>query len=148
MAKIKIGKWEIEEEELERQHAEAVRRGEEALEREPLALSVRYDRRRKRIVIELNNGCTFMFPPELAQGLAGASAAALSDVRVLGPGTALAWDTLDTHFSITGLLAGRFGNDAWMAALTSRRRAAAAKANKPAAASRARRKPIQTRRTG
>jgi Protein of unknown function (DUF2442) len=85
------------------------------LEREPLALSARYDRRRKRVVIELNNGCTFMFPPELAQGLAGASAADLSDVRVLGPGTAIAWNALDTHFSVTGLLAGRFGNDAWMA---------------------------------
>jgi len=117
----KFGKWEYTEEELDRQFAEATKRGEEALKTEPRAVSVRYDRRRKRIVVELIDGCTFMFPPELAQGLAGASAEDLSDVRVMGPGFALGWDKLDAHFSIAGLMSGRFGNNAWMAQLAQRR---------------------------
>ena len=149
-----MAKWRMSDEEFERQFAEARRRGEEELEREPLALSVRYDRRRRRVVIELNNGCTFMFPPVLAQGLSGASPADIADVRILGQGQALAWDKLDTHFSIKGLLAGRFGNDAWMAAikptLKSGRRAApkSVKAERPATVPRARRKSAQTRKTG
>ena len=128
MAKVKIGKWEVDEAELEREHAEAVKRGEESMRTEPRAVSARYDRRRKRIVVELIDGCTFMFPPELAQGLAGASPEDLADVRVMGPGFALGWDKLDAHFSLAGLLAGRFGNDAWMAQLAKRR---SRKASKP-----------------
>ena len=120
MAKVKFGKWEYTEEELERQFAEATKRGEEAMKREPRACSVHYDRRRKRVVVELVNGCTFMFPPELAQGLVGASAEDLADVRVMGPGFALAWDKLDVHFSVAGLMAGEFGNRAWMAELRER----------------------------
>ena len=117
----KFGKWEYTEEELERQFAEATKRGEEAMRTEPRAVSARYDRRRKRIVVELIDDCTFMFPPELAQGLAGASAEDLSDVRVMGPGFALGWDKLDVHFSVGGLMSGRFGNDKWMAQLKKRR---------------------------
>lgn len=149
-----MGKWRMGDEEFERQFAEAKKRGQEALENEPLALSVCYDRRRRRVVIELNNGCTFMFPPALAQGLSGASPTEIADVRILGVGQALAWDKLDTHFSIKGLLNGRFGNDAWMAAikpaLKSRGSAAAkpVKAKRPAGTPRARGKSAQTRRTG
>jgi hypothetical protein len=117
----------MSDEEFERQFAEATKRGEEAMKTEPRAVSARYDRRRKRIVVELIDGCTFMFPPELAQGLAGASAEELSDVRVMGPGFALGWDTLDAHFSVAGLMAGRFGNNAWMAQLAERRSRKAAK---------------------
>ncbi|HYH86560.1 MAG TPA: DUF2442 domain-containing protein [Pyrinomonadaceae bacterium] len=116
-----MAKWRMSDEEFERQFAEATKRGEEAMRTEPRAVSARYDRRRKRIVVELIDGCTFMFPPELAQGLAGASAEDLSDVRVMGPGFALGWDKLDTHFSVAGLMSGRFGNDAWMAQLAERR---------------------------
>jgi hypothetical protein len=117
----KFGKWEYTEEELERQFAEATKRGEECMNRDLRAEAVYYDRRRKRIVVELIDDCTFMFPPELAEGLAGASAEDLSDVRVMGSGFALGWDKLDVHFSVAGLMSGRFGNDRWMAQLRKRR---------------------------
>jgi Protein of unknown function (DUF2442) len=121
MAKVKLGKWEVDEAELDREHAEAVKRGEERMRTELRAISARYDRRRKLIVVELIDDCTFMFPPELAQGLAGASAEDLSDVRVMGPGFALGWDKLDVHFSVKGLMSGRYGNNAWMAQIEKRR---------------------------
>jgi hypothetical protein len=44
MAKIKMGKWLVVEEELEWERAEATKRGQEAMAREPQAKSAYYDR--------------------------------------------------------------------------------------------------------
>jgi hypothetical protein len=120
MAKVKIGKWEFDEHELDRQHANARRRGRERMKTEPRAVSAYYDRERDRILVELVNGCAFMFPPELAQGLADAPAEDLARIRVMPGGFALGWDKLDVHFSIAGLMAGEFGNKKWMAELKRR----------------------------
>jgi hypothetical protein len=88
------------------------------------------------MVVEMMNGCTFMFPPELAQGLAGASPNLLAEVKVMPQGFALGWDTLDVHLSLAGLMSGIFGNKTWMAELgrkggsrTSEAKAAASRAN-------------------
>ena len=43
MAKVKLGKWEIAEAELEQQHLAAVQRGEEPLAAEPQAQKVTYE---------------------------------------------------------------------------------------------------------
>jgi hypothetical protein len=82
---------------------------------EPRAASARYDSRLDRIVVELTNGCTFAFPPRLAQGLDGASDEELSQVEVLGAGYGLHWEALDADFTVPGLLAGIFGTGAYMA---------------------------------
>jgi len=105
------------EKDFERQYAVATQRGEERIEREPRAIGARYDRRTRKVVIDLNNGCTLLVPPELAQGLRGASPARLAIMRVLGPGTTISWPDLDVQLSVTGLLAGVFGTRAWMAEL-------------------------------
>lgn len=105
------------EAEFAKQFAAATRRGEESLRDEPRATAVRYDRRTRKVVIELNNGCTLLVPPELAQGLSAASPAELSQAKILGPGTAVSWPDLDIQFSVAGLLAGIFGTKAWMAEL-------------------------------
>jgi len=85
---------------------------------EPRAKSARYDRRTNRIVVELRNGATFMFPAELAQGLAGASPKDLADVRITPSGEGLRWPSLDADFSLPNLLAGEFGSKVWMAKLS------------------------------
>ncbi len=107
----------MSEAEFKRQYAHATRRGEERLERVPVAVAVCYNRRTRKMVIDLDNGCTLLVPPELAQGLTDASPGELSDVRVLGPGTTIAWPQLDVQFSVTGLMMGIFGTRAWMAEL-------------------------------
>ena len=84
---------------------------------EPRAKSARYDRRTNRIVVELRNGATFMFPAELAQGLAGASPKDLAEVKVTPSGAGLRWPNLDADFSLPNLLAGEFGSKSWMAKL-------------------------------
>jgi hypothetical protein len=110
----------------------AVERGSIAQRNEPRAASARYDRRVGRVIVELTNGCTFTFPPHLAQGLESATANQLAVVEVLGAGYGLHWEALDVDLSIPGLLAGLFGTKAYMA-----RRAGQARSPAKAAAARA-----------
>lgn len=83
---------------------------------EPRVVEVRYDRGDGRMIVELTNGCTFVFPPRSLQGLETASDDEIAGVEVLGAGSGLHWDVGDTDFSIAGLLAGRFGTKAFMEA--------------------------------
>jgi len=43
-------------------------RGKSARRNEPRAAAARYDRRRRQVVVELTNGCSFMFPPASGTG--------------------------------------------------------------------------------
>ena len=112
---------------------EATERGRIAHLHEPRATSVRYNRKSKRMVVELANGCTFTFPPHLAQGLETATDDELSQVEVIGVGYGLHWEALDVDLSVPGLLTGLFGTKAHMARhagkTTSPAKAAAARVN-------------------
>jgi hypothetical protein len=110
----------------------AIERGKVAGQHEPRAKSARYDRRRGRIVLELTNGCTFAFPPRLAQGLERATDDQLAEVDILGMGYGLHWEMLDVDLSVPGLLSGIFGTRTYMA-----RRAGQARSAAKAAAARA-----------
>jgi hypothetical protein len=111
----------------------ALERGRTARQQEPRAAAARYDRRLDQVVVELTNGCTFAFPPRLAQGLEAATADQLAQVEVLGAGSGLHWEALDADLSVPGLLAGLFGTRAYMARHAGRTaspaKAAAARAN-------------------
>jgi hypothetical protein len=111
----------------------AIERGKLALETEPRATAARYDRQLDRIFVDLTNGCTFTFPPRIAQGLEQATPDQLAEVEVLGLGFGLHWDAVDVDLSIPGLMAGIFGTKAYMARragqATSPAKAAAARAN-------------------
>jgi len=87
---------------------------------EPRAISAYYDSATQLVIIQLQSGATFNFPPEIAQGLAGAEAEALAAVEVTPMGDGLHWPTLDADFSVAGLLAGVFGTKRWMADLQQR----------------------------
>jgi hypothetical protein len=111
----------------------ATERGRIARETEPRAASARYDRRRRAIVVNLTNGCTFAFPPRLAPDLEKASDEQLAKVEVLGSGYGLHWEELDADLSVPGLLAGAFGVKSYLAKragqTTSPAKAAAARSN-------------------
>ena len=111
----------------------APERGRTARLHEPRAAAARYDRRSERVVVELTNGCTFAFPPHLAQGLEAVTEEQLSQVEILGAGSGLHWEALDADLSVPGLLAGSFGTKAYLAQqagrATSPAKAAAARAN-------------------
>ena len=111
----------------------ALERGRAARASEPRATAARYDRASGRVIVDLENGCTFAFPPRLAQGLEAASDDQLSAVEILGQGYGLHSEELNVDLSLPGLMAGIFGTKAWMARragqATSAAKAAAARAN-------------------
>ncbi len=109
----------------------AIERGHIAQQTEPRADTVRYDKQNSRIIVNLTNGCTFAFPPRVAQGLETATDEDLAAVEILGAGYGLHWEALDLDLSIPGLLAGLFGTKAYMA-----RRAGQTKSLAKAAAAR------------
>lgn len=107
--------------------------GRIARQTEPRATSVRYDAKSRRVIVELTNGCTFAFPPRIAQGLEDAADEDLATVELLGAGYGLHWEDIDVDLSVPGLLVGLFGTKAYMARhagqATSPAKAAAARAN-------------------
>ncbi|MFN8444109.1 MAG: DUF2442 domain-containing protein [Caldilineaceae bacterium] len=117
MANLKLGKWKIDEQELDRQFDLATARGQEWLEIEPQVEQASYDAVGEKLVLELKNGVVFQLPKRLVQGLATASNEAISTVTVGPRGASLHWESLDLDFSVTGLLAGIFGTRVWMSEL-------------------------------
>lgn len=99
------------------QYQRAVAAANQASATEPKAVAAHYDAINQLIVIRLNSGAVFSFPPEIAQGLVGASKEDLAAVEIAPSGTGLHWENLDADFSVLGLLSGCFGTRAWMAAL-------------------------------
>lgn len=84
------------------------------------ALTARYDSNHARIVIELNNGADFSFPPSLAMGLDQASEKELSKIEVSPLGVGLHWPLLNVDLTVDGLLSGVFGSRHWMRGHASR----------------------------
>lgn len=93
----------------------ATRRGEERSRTEPQAVAARYDAETGRVVVELANGCTYIFPSEMAQELHGAEPEDLAEIRIDGAGFNLHWPLLDADLSVPATVAGVFGTKAWMA---------------------------------
>lgn len=91
---------------------------------EPRAVSAHYDRTSSQIVIHLKDGSTFMFPYELGQGLAGASADDLAAIEVTSFGIGLHWEALDVDLTVSSLLRGIYGTKAWMKNLRQRQNVA------------------------
>jgi hypothetical protein len=104
----------VSDAELERQITAGRKRADAALRIEPRARAARYDRRSKRVVVELTNGAMFAFPAEMGQGLRGASIEELSEVEVSPSGLGLHWRRLDADLLVPALLRGMFGTREWM----------------------------------
>jgi hypothetical protein len=130
-------KWEpATKAELRRELEAAREAGRRELDTEPRAASASYNADTGRVEVELRNGCAFAFPPELGQGLAGASPAQLAQVEVTPDGYGLHWEALDADLAVPALLQGVFGSRAWMSqwgriggSARSEAKAAAARAN-------------------
>jgi len=128
--------WKISGNDLDNQINRAKAAGAEALKNEPRAKSARYSPTRRQVIVELTNGCSFIFPVDKAQGLAGASNKDLAVIKILGKGMGLHWEKLDADLSIASLVVGIFGSHAWMREIARRggatstpAKAAAARAN-------------------
>ena len=94
----------------------ATRHAAERRASEPVAVAARYDRRRDRIVVNLNTGLELAFPPRIAQGLEKATAADLKVIDISPSGFGIHFPKLDAHLYLPALLQGVFGSKSWMAA--------------------------------
>lgn len=93
----------------------AEKRMQSRLRAQPHATSARHDRRAARIVVSLSNGLDLGVPVDFAQGLAGATAADLSEIEISPAGLGLHWPQLDADLYLPSLLEGVFGTRRWMA---------------------------------
>jgi hypothetical protein len=87
----------------------------------PRAVSARYDRRRSKIVVDLNNGLELAFASDLAEGLRDAKSTDLSPIEISPTGLGLYFPKLDADLSVPGLLEGLFGSPSWMARVIGQR---------------------------
>lgn len=81
----------------------------------PRAISARYDRARRRIVIQLSSHLDISFSPRLAQGLQHATPAKLRDIEITPSGFGIHFPKLDADLYLPALLEGFFGSKQWMA---------------------------------
>lgn len=114
----------------------AAREAERVADRtEPRARAAWYDERRGRIVVELKSGAAFAIPVDHLDELDGADGAILAEVEPVSGGEGLAWNALDVHISVPGILATMLGPELVRAfarrggSATSERKAAAAREN-------------------
>jgi len=128
-----MANWKISDNDLDTQINHAKDAGAKALNNEPRAKSARYSPTRRQVIVELTNGCSFIFPVDKAQGLAEASSKDLAAVEILGNGVGLHWEKLDADLSIASLVLGIFGSHAWMREIARRGGAASTPAKSAAA---------------
>lgn len=93
----------------------ALERGRHIQAQEPRASAARFDPRTGKITLDLTNGCTFVFPARLIQGLEGAADDDLAAVELLPQGRGLHWEGPDVDISVPGVVNGIFGTRAHMA---------------------------------
>lgn len=77
-----------------------------------IARDARYDRDSRRIVVHLQNGVTFQFPPALLPELRDADPATLADIVVDPMGVGLRWARLDADYDLAGVIRALVGS-AW-----------------------------------
>ena len=77
------------------------------------AVSVKYDLKKKLIVVHLSNSANFSFSPHLAQRLKGAKDTDLKIIELSPQGPGQHWPRLNFDLSATGLLSGVFGSRHW-----------------------------------
>lgn len=82
----------------------------------PQVEAARFDTGSKKIVLSLSNGLDVAFPASNAQGLEGATQAALKKIEVSPSGYGLHFPALDADIYVPALLDGLMGSKRWAAA--------------------------------
>ena len=112
---------------LDEQFNQATERGRERVANAPRAVGISYDSQTKRILIDLQNGVSFIVPTALVQILANASDEQISDVEIAVQGLYLRWKSLDEDLFLPNLMQGVFGTQKWMDGLKQHLSAAGSK---------------------
>lgn len=70
----------------------------------PLALAAHFDTLGGRVVVELDRQCSFAFDPTICPSLSGAGGFELSEIEILGAGTAINFPRIDISLSLAHLI--------------------------------------------
>ena len=81
----------------------------------PHALSAWYDRKNRRIVIQLSSNLDVSFSPDNAQGLEQAAPSQLEKIEISPSGLGIYFPKLDADLYLPAILEGFFGSKKWMA---------------------------------
>jgi hypothetical protein len=87
----------------------------------PVARAVRYDGRRKKLIVNLKKGVDLVFDPSMVQGLEKGSQAGLKEVEITPSGLGLHFPLLDADVYLPALIEGISGSPSWMAAQMGKR---------------------------
>jgi len=79
------------------------------------AVAAHYDRRNRRIVIQLSSNLDVSFSPDNAQGLEHAAPSQLEKIEISPSGLGIYFPRLDSDLYLPALLEGFFGSKKWMA---------------------------------
>jgi hypothetical protein len=96
------------------QHKVAVKHANERLNTSPRAKKATFDRKTRRLIVDLENGTTFIVPVDLIQILRNATDDQIASVEPKVHGIYLSWDELDEDLTLEHLLSGVFGTQKWM----------------------------------
>lgn len=88
----------------------AVLRAEALRAEQPTAVTARYDRRLRRVMVRLSTGLDVAFSPSDAEGLAAATPDELSAVEITPSGFGLHFPNLDVDLYLPALLDGYLGS--------------------------------------
>lgn len=89
--------------------------------RVPKAISAKYDRRIRRIVVRLSSNLGIFFSPRDAEGLEHATPEQLTEIDISPSGYGLHFPKLDADLYLPSLLDGVFGSEQWTARRTAMR---------------------------
>jgi hypothetical protein len=81
----------------------------------PKAISVHYDRKSGRVVVDLSSRLTLSFSPDDAQGLENAKLSQLDEIEITPSGFGIHFPKLDADLYVPALLEGLLGSRKWMA---------------------------------
>jgi uncharacterized protein DUF2442 len=81
----------------------------------PRAVSARYDRKNRRIVIRLSSNLIVSFSPRDAQGLGNATPSQLQEIEITPSGFGIHFPKLDADLYLPAILQGLLGSRKWMA---------------------------------
>ncbi len=90
-------------------------RAKELGSRVPKAVSAKYDRYIRRIVIQLSSNLGIFFSPRDAEGLEHATPAQLAEIEISPSGYGIHFPKLDADLYLPALLEGVFGSERWVA---------------------------------
>lgn len=90
-------------------------RAAELESRVPKAVSAKYDRHNRRVVVQLSSTLGIFFSPREAEGLEHATPEQLNEIEISPSGYGLHFPKLDADLYLPSLLEGVFGSERWMA---------------------------------